>query len=75
MRRFKRQSIIILGLFALMLTILFAVPTSIELGLIQDRILVKAGDFEFTTGDVLTLFAVFGSCVTIGVWIESRRRR
>ena len=67
LRRQNQTLTIVLIMFLAMLGIM-TIPLSTHLGIIQDRPFVGS----VTTSDVLTLFGLFGTCVTIRVWIASR---
>ena len=72
----KKQLQILLVAFIFSAILMFvALPPILNLALIdQDRVVGEAGNIEFTTGDTLTIFALFGSTVTVVVWLSSYRK-
>lgn len=70
----ERQQKIVALLFLTILAILVMPGISLQYGLIEDRPLIQIRGIELTTGDVVTLFSLFGTCAGIAMWWESRRR-
>lgn len=69
LRRKNQTLTIVIAMFLAMLLIM-TLPVSMHLGIIEDKPFIGS----VTTGDILTIFCLFGTCVTIAVWITSRRK-
>lgn len=73
----KRQlQILLISLIFSTILVYVTMPSMLNLAVInQDRVVSKVGDVEVTTGDTLTVFALFASTVTVAVWLSKYRRR
>jgi len=70
----KSQIVLVAFIFSTILVIV-TLPSVLNLAVInQDHIVSKVGDVEVTTGDTLTVFALFASTVTVAVWLSKYRK-
>ena len=71
----KQLQILIVALLFSGIIAFVALPNILNLAVInQDHVVGQTGGFEVTTGDVLTVFALFGTTVTVAVWLLSYQR-
>ena len=63
----------VVALFAAML--LIVAPSMFNLSIIETgRPLANVGSVEVTSGDVLVLFGLFASSVSVGLWLSTRKK-
>ena len=56
--------------------LLIVAPSLFDLSIIEtERSLTNIGDATVTSGDLIVLFGLFASSVSITLWIQKRRRR
>ena len=71
----KQLQIVLVALIFSSILAFAVLSPLIDLAVIDsDRVVGKAGNVEVTTGDVLTVFGVFGSTVTVAIWLSSYYR-
>lgn len=71
LKRSQLQILLVAFIFSVLI-VWVIVPPFLKMALIDtERTVGKVGDVEVTSGDVLTLFALFGTTVTVAVWLSS----
>ena len=66
----RLQLVMVLGILSVLLSWLI-LPSYVKMSLIDvERRVGNVGGVNVTTGDVITIFALFGTTVTIAVWLS-----